>query len=177
MRFKDGITERNVIVKDGADMFLPLGITLGLYVILFGNISPGGGFQGGVLVASAVLMLYLGYGFDTVKGSLDNEVMRVLEAFSLVAYVLLGLVGVVVGFNFAFNHFFHHGQIGDLLSAETSVFMDYAVAINVSTGVGILLLVMIGMLTIDNPKKAANAAVTEDEPVAMPEPAEEEGAA
>ena len=151
MRFKDGIKEKNVIIKDGADMFLPFGLTLGAYVILFGNISPGGGFQGGVLVASAVLILYLGYGYDTVKGALNLEFMRVLEAFSLVMYVTFGLVGIFAGLNFAFNYFFHHGAIGDLLSAETAVFMDYAVAVNVLTGVGVLLMLMLGMLTIDNP--------------------------
>ena len=52
MKFKDGIKERNIIIKCGADKFLPFALTFGLYIILFGTISPGGGFQGGVCVAS-----------------------------------------------------------------------------------------------------------------------------
>ena len=57
MKFKEGITEKNVIVKCGSDKFLPFAVTFGIYIIMFGTISPGGGFQGGVIVASAALLL------------------------------------------------------------------------------------------------------------------------
>ena len=53
----------DLIVRSLADSYLPIALVLGFYVILHGNISPGGGFQGGVLAASGVLLLYLGYGF------------------------------------------------------------------------------------------------------------------
>ena len=41
MKFKEGITEKNVIIKCGADKFLPFALTFGLYIILFGTIYPG----------------------------------------------------------------------------------------------------------------------------------------
>lgn len=170
MRFKDGIKEKNIIIKSGADNFLPFALTLGIYVILFGNISPGGGFQGGTLVASGVLLLYLGYGYETARKAINTEFLRVIEAFSLVLYVTLGLVGIFAGFNFAMNVFFHHGAIGDLLSAETAVFMDYAVAVNVLTGIGMLLLMMLGMIVIDNPEDVPSLTkVTEAQTPAIEE--------
>lgn len=58
MKFKT----RNIIVKCAADLFMPLTAMLGIYVVMHGDSSPGGGFQGGVLVAGALLMLFLGYG-------------------------------------------------------------------------------------------------------------------
>ena len=44
----------DLIVRSLADSYLPIALVLGFYVILHGNISPGGGFQGGVLAASGV---------------------------------------------------------------------------------------------------------------------------
>ena len=54
MKFK----EQDIILKCGADMFLPFALVFGLYVILFGSVSSGGGFQGGVIVTSAFLLVY-----------------------------------------------------------------------------------------------------------------------
>ena len=51
MKLKSGIQEKNIILKCGADALLPFAIVFGIYVILFGTVSPGGGFQGGVIVA------------------------------------------------------------------------------------------------------------------------------
>jgi multicomponent Na+:H+ antiporter subunit B len=47
--------KKPVIVRSAADFFLPLACVYGAYVVLHGHLSPGGGFQGGVLIASATL--------------------------------------------------------------------------------------------------------------------------
>ena len=52
----------HAISRCASDLFLPLACVFGCYVVLHGSTSPGGGFQGGVLVASAILLVYLGYG-------------------------------------------------------------------------------------------------------------------
>ena len=149
MRFKDGIEEQNVIVRCGAGKFLPFAVTFGIYVILFGTISPGGGFQGGVIVASAVLLLYLGFGYDILKRTVNSDVLRVNEALGASIYVVLGLLGIVAGANFCRNIFFNDGQVGDLISAGNITFMGYAVGFKVLSGVGFLLLLMLGLLAPD----------------------------
>ena len=146
MKFKKGITEKNLIVKCAADKFLPFAVVFGIYIILFGTVSPGGGFQGGVIVASAALLLYLGYGFKTATGAINMEVIRVNEAVGATLYVLLGLCGIVFGANFCRNVFFNDGAVGDLISAGTITFMGYAVGYKVLCGVGFLLLLMLGLL-------------------------------
>ena len=166
MKFKNGITEKNIIVKCGADLFLPFALVLGFYVILFGTISPGGGFQGGVCVASAVLMVYLGYGFDTVKKVIRAEALRINEAIGASLYVLLGVAGLAVGANFATNIFFDIGHIGDMISAGTISFMGYAVGYKVLCGVGFLIMLMLSMLS---------TVSKDDEDAAAEESAEESG--
>ncbi|MGE4484694.1 MAG: MnhB domain-containing protein [Oscillospiraceae bacterium] len=143
---KKNIEVKNVIVKSAADVFLPLALVLGFYVILHGNISPGGGFQGGVIVASAAILLYLGYGYGTTAKALKPEFIRKNEAVAAVCYVTLALLGIFMGANFCRNVFFDNGNIGDLFSAGTISFMNYAVGYKVLTGVSFLLLLMLGLL-------------------------------
>lgn len=146
MKFKKGIKEHDIIVKCAADKFLPFAVVFGLYVILFGTVSPGGGFQGGVIVASAVLLLYLGYGYKTTTDTVPMEVLRVNEAVGASFYVILGVIGIILGCNFATNVFYNIGAVGDLISAGTITFMSYTVGYKVLTGVGFLLLLMLGLL-------------------------------
>ena len=179
MRFKDGIEEQNIIIKCGADKFLPFALTFGLYIIMFGTISPGGGFQGGVIVASAVLLLYLGYGYRILKKAISGEVLRVNEAIGASIYVLLGLLGIGFGLNFCRNVFFNDGAVGDLISAGTITFMGYAVGYKVLCGVGFLLLLMIGLLAPDTDEDEVIAAAPEEEEIPEAEeeiPAEEPAA-
>ncbi len=158
MKFKDGIKEKNVIIRCGADKFLPFAITFGIYIILFGTVSPGGGFQGGVIVASAALLLYLGYGYKIAKKVINTEVLRIGEAIGASAYVILGLAGIFAGRNFAANIWYDNGEVGDLISAGTITFMGYAVGFKVLTGVGFLILLLLGVLGI-----AAGAREEEEE--------------
>ena len=69
MSLSKNIKVKEVIVSSGADRFLPFAVTLGLFVILFGTSSSGGGFQGGVIVASGCLLVYLGHGYKAAVGA------------------------------------------------------------------------------------------------------------
>ena len=149
MKFKNGISEKNVIMKCGADMMLPFAVMFGIYIILFGTVSPGGGFQGGVMVAAAAVLLYLAYGYNTAKQAINTEVLRVGEACGATLYVILGLCGIFLGANFCRNIFFDNGAVGDLISAGTITFMGYSVGFKVLTGVGFLLLLMMSLLAPD----------------------------
>ena len=150
MKFKRNIQGKNVIIRCAADKFLPFALVFGLYVILFGTVSPGGGFQGGVIVSSACLLVYLGHGYKTTAGAINGEVLRVNEAIGAAFYVILGMIGILLGANFARNVFYDIGNVGDLISAGTITFMSYTVGYKVLTGVGFLLLLMLGMLAIVN---------------------------
>lgn len=146
MSFKKGIKEKNLIVKCGADMFLPFALVFGIYIVLFGTVSPGGGFQGGVMVAAAAVLIYLGYGYKTASDTLNMDVLKTNEAIGASLYVILGLCGLVAGLNFCRNIFFDIGKVGDLISAGTITFMGYAVGYKVMCGVGFLILLMVGLL-------------------------------
>ncbi len=163
MKFKDGIEERHVIVKCGVDRILPFALLFGIYIILFGTISPGGGFQGGVMVASVAIFLYLAYGYKTATEAVKFRYLSVVEALGSIIYVILGFVGIFAGAVFAKNVFFDDGEVGNLISAGNITFMGYAVGIKVLTGMGYLILVLLGLLAPGVGSKEEEGTEEEDE--------------
>lgn len=132
---------RGCIVRSAANLLLPLACTFGGYVILHGDTSPGGGFQGGVLVASAVLLVFLGYGADRMKKVFKTGFLHNTETVAELIYIAIGLIGVLVGLNFAVNFIIEQFQI------ETAVLMNHAVGYHVMAGIGCLLIMMLGLLS------------------------------
>ena len=130
-----------VIVRYGANLFLPLACTFGGYVVLHGDSSPGGGFQGGVLIASAVLLIFLGYGSQKLSTTFKESFLHSSETVAEIMYVAIGLIGIIVGLDFAANF------VVDTFNIEAAVLMIHAVGYHVMAGVGCLLIMMLGLLS------------------------------
>ena len=137
---------KNIIQRCGCDKVLPLCLVYICYVILHGHLSPGGGFQGGVLMVAAVTILYLGHGYETTTRTLSANFLHGAEGFASVMYVALAMLGVSIGAQFCQNILYKHGEIGDLYSAGTIFWMNITVGLKVLTGVGSIALLMIGLV-------------------------------
>ena len=85
------------IVLLGSRLLSPIIMLFGLYVILHGHYSPGGGFQGGALLASSVLLVRLAVGLEI--GNLQHEEKWNVPAAAVgvIIYFLTGLVAVFTG--------------------------------------------------------------------------------
>ena len=137
---KTRTTVRPCIVRCGANVLLPLACTFGGYVILHGDSSPGGGFQGGVLVAAAVLLVFLGYGMEKIKKVFKTSLLHSTETLAEIVYIAIGFIGVLVGLGFGVNF------VATELKLETAMLMNDAVGYHVMAGVGCLLIMMLGLL-------------------------------
>ncbi len=147
---KKNIKTKEIIAKSGADVFTPLALVFGFYVILHGHISPGGGFQGGVLIGAAVILIYLAYGPEALNKVFNKEFIRKNEAVGAICYTFFAFVGIFYGANFCRNILYKWGNVGDFISSGTIMFMNYSVGFKVLTGVGFLLLMMLGLLASDD---------------------------
>ncbi len=104
LRRRDGLTPMaarpsSEILQTGARMlFAPL-IVFGAYIFVHGHLSPGGGFQGGAVVASAVMLLLLA----DRDHHLPHGVMSWLESIAGFTFVLVGLAGLMIGGSFLSN--------------------------------------------------------------------------
>ena len=136
---------KNVIARCGADKILPIGIVYMFYIIFHGHLSPGGGFQGGVLMVALIALVYMGHGYRVTMDAFSYHILHTSEGLASIFYVALGLLGVAMGAQFAQNVLYTHGAIGDLYSSGTIFWMNVTVGIKVLTGVGSIALLMIGV--------------------------------
>ena len=137
---------KNVIARCASDKILPLAVVYILYIILHGHLSPGGGFQGGVLMVAVVALICLGHGYQTTIDTLSYHLMHTTEGYASIFYVALGFLGVAMGAHFAQNVLYTHGAIGNLYSAGTIFWMNVTVGVKVITGVGSIALLLLGVL-------------------------------
>ena len=112
-------------------------IVLGIYVIIHGQLTPGGGFQGGVVFAAAALIVFLGGEYVAMKVITPHALVEFSEAMGAAAYGLIGLGGLVFA-GYFFQNFLGGGVPGKLLSAGTIPLNSSGVGIEV-TGAFLLL--------------------------------------
>jgi multicomponent Na+:H+ antiporter subunit B len=107
------------------------GLLVGLWLMAFGYITPGGGFQGGVLAAGAVLLLYLVGSHRDYRPFRDERFLDPLEGVGAGGYIVVGLASLVSGTAFLTN-LFGYGTTGTLLSSGSIALLNWASAIAVS---------------------------------------------
>ena len=78
-------------------------ICLGIMTILGGHITPGGGFQGGAMIASGVIVSILVYGLGNSPLEFSHTYIEVLESVGALGFIIFGLVGLFVGGFFLYN--------------------------------------------------------------------------
>ena len=78
-------------------------ICLGVMTILGGHITPGGGFPGGAMIASGIILPVLVYGIDNSPLELSHLYIEVLESVGALGFVIFGLIGLFVGGFYLYN--------------------------------------------------------------------------
>ena len=89
-----------VILRVVSKITAPFILVFGFYVIAHGELSPGGGFQGGVVLASAFILYGLVFGLPELDAIVPRPVTDALAGFGVLLYVVVGLVGIVSGYQF-----------------------------------------------------------------------------
>ena len=74
-------------------------VVFGIYVVT----PPGGGFQGGVILATAPLLVYLAGEFRKLAHIAPHRLLEVAEAAGVGAYVVIGAIGLISGLPFLDN--------------------------------------------------------------------------
>lgn len=101
------------IFKTAASILFPIILMLGVYIFINGHLTPGGGFQGGAVIASAVILRLLAFPNELFGKNIFNYI----ESTSGVAFVGLALLGAVIGAGFLDNAIIPLGNFGKLVSA------------------------------------------------------------
>lgn len=118
---------------------LPVTVLVGLYVVAHGQLSPGGGFQGGVVVATGLHLLYIAVDYRSLERIRPIELYEVGDAAGEAAYLLLGLAGLVGGTAFLANTLLPHGTFNTLASGGIVPLLNAAIGVEVACAVVVLL--------------------------------------
>jgi multicomponent Na+:H+ antiporter subunit B len=110
----------------------------GLYVVAHGHLTPGGGFQGGVLLATAPWLMYLGGEYMGFRRLSPEALTEVGEGTGAGAFGLIGLIALVVAGTFLQN-FLPLGKPSDLNSSGTILVINLSVGLAVASGLVLLL--------------------------------------
>jgi energy-converting hydrogenase B subunit I len=147
------------IVKTITNVAFPFIMIYGLYVIAHGHLTPGGGFQGGAIVASGLAMLLVAYGSIWVVGKIKEKHLSVLESIGAIGFIGLGFIGVLLilfytSYSASFFKNFLIGQdvipifneigkgLANINTAGVLPLMNFAVGLKVIAGLFAIVLVM-----------------------------------
>lgn len=114
------------VLRAGADLFFPLLVVVGIYIILHGHLTPGGGFQGGVILACAFFVPLLA----RPGQQLDQRWISLLEGLAGAGFILIGLLAMLDGAAFL-TPLLGKGELGSLFSAGSLPLLYTAVGLKV----------------------------------------------
>ncbi|HJU11454.1 MAG TPA: MnhB domain-containing protein [Candidatus Binataceae bacterium] len=91
------VSDRSEAIRLAGMILFGLLLTFGIYLILHGHMTPGGGFQGGAIVGTGALLVYLTAGYDVYSEISPASAMEALHSIGAGGFVIIGLAGLIVG--------------------------------------------------------------------------------
>jgi multisubunit Na+/H+ antiporter MnhB subunit len=123
-----------VIVKTVSSWVKVLIFLFGIYIILFGHVTPGGGFAGGVILASSYVLLMLAFGREFVEENLPTRIASKLDCLGAFLFALIAMLGLVLGGTFFVNFLYQTYLPGEpfaLVSGGTIPLSNIAIGLKV----------------------------------------------
>jgi multicomponent Na+:H+ antiporter subunit B len=128
----------SVIVRTVSGMMIPFIQLFGLYVIIHGEASPGGGFQGGVILGTSIILLAIVFGLQEAERRVSRRALTALMCIGLLIYSGIGVLDMLSG-----GRYLEYGKLPVPLPAhEISALSILAVEI----GIGITVMSVITLL-------------------------------
>lgn len=121
----------SIIVKKVSQLVTPLIFMYGIYIILHGHLTPGGGFAGGAILSGAFILLVLAYGGELLKLKQKEAGSSVTESLAVLVFLLLATLALFMGTYVFFHNYLPAGKIGQLVSAGIIPLYNMVVGIEV----------------------------------------------
>jgi multicomponent Na+:H+ antiporter subunit B len=115
------------ILQTATKIMVPIIFAFGAYVFINGHLSPGGGFQGGAIIASGVLLMFLA----NPKRKINHKIIQWVEAASGISFIGLAILGLILKGSFLDNSFLSLGEFGKIFSAGAVPLIYIAVGLKV----------------------------------------------
>jgi multisubunit Na+/H+ antiporter MnhB subunit len=132
-----------LIVKKTTQLIAGMIFMYGIYVVLHGHLTPGGGFAGGVVIAGSFILVTLAFGEDFMKLVKEESGTTIVESFATIMVIMLAVGGLFFGTKIFFNNFLPKGIVGHLISAGVLPLYNIFVGTEVAASIFIIFLSLI----------------------------------
>ena len=124
----------DLVLRKVTSIVLPVIQVYGIYIILHGHLSPGGGFAGGMILGISMVLYMLVFGLDSCLRKVPHRMSSFLESAGTLWYGAIGLVGILRGTSFLMNKGagIPLGTPGDLFSSGFILIITIGVGIKVA---------------------------------------------
>jgi len=123
----------SIIVKRITRITVSLIFLFGVYIMLHGHLSPGGGFAGGVIIALSFIHLVLAFGKDFAFRYFNKTLAFFLEGLGGILFLVISLLGIFIGGIFFLN-FLPKGSPFNLFSSGIILASNFAIFLKVGAG-------------------------------------------
>jgi len=131
-----------LIVKTITRLTVGLILLYGIYILLHGHVSPGGGFAGGVIIALSFIHIMLAFGKETALKKMPRSFAILFESLGAIMFLTIAILGFVGGY-FFLNFFVNKGEPFKLFSAGIIPLCNIAISMKVGAGLFTIFVVLI----------------------------------
>jgi multicomponent Na+:H+ antiporter subunit B len=142
------------VVRTVADVLYPFCMLYGLYIVAHGHLTPGGGFQGGAVIATATALLIVAHRHGDIMARVKSSSMKGFESAGLLGFLLLAFSGLILGRPFFQNWLLERGGMfadavaygsnaGNVNTAGLMPAMNVAVGLEVLGALTVIILYML----------------------------------
>ena len=131
----------SLIVKTITRLTVGLILLFGIYIVLHGHLSPGGGFAGGVIIALSFVHLMLAFGKDVAASRISKNLASNLESIGALMFLGIALLGFLGG-SFFLN-ILPKGEPFRLFSAGIIPLSNIAISLKVGVGLFAIFLALV----------------------------------
>lgn len=135
----------DLIVQTITRLVVPFIQLYGVFIVINGHLSPGGGFAGGAVLGASIVLYTLAFGLEKGSEKMPHRVSSKLEAGGILIFLSIGLVATFLGYNFLTNKEMGipMGTLGNIVSAGIIPLITIAVGMKVASTIATLFHTMI----------------------------------
>ena len=115
----------------------------GIYIIIHGHLTPGGGFAGGVIIAGSFILLILAFGSDFINLTRKEAGSTLYENLAILIVIFLAISGLFIGARIFFLNWLPKGTFGELISAGIIPLYNIFIGIEVASAILTIFLALI----------------------------------
>lgn len=125
----------DIIIKNITRIVIPFAQVYGIFIILNGHVSPGGGFAGGAIIGTTLILYTLVFGREKGRKKVSHKATEIAESGGILWFVLIGLFGLIVTGRFLTNTEagFLEGELGNIISGGMIPLLMIGIGIKVAS--------------------------------------------